>query len=62
MYESMLFCWQMNHFKMIDPTYVSTGGVLWCATHKYILLVIESRSKISHRKSDPVDDDMAHSE
>jgi hypothetical protein len=34
-----------SFYKMIDPTYISTVEILWCASHKYMLLAIENRLK-----------------
>jgi hypothetical protein len=31
---------RVNHSKMIDLTYISTAGILWCATHKYMQLLL----------------------
>jgi hypothetical protein len=35
----------MNHSKMTDPTYIFIVRILWCVTHKYILLATENRLK-----------------
>jgi hypothetical protein len=41
---------------MIDPTCISTAGILRCTTHKYTLLLVQKKI------DDLVDDGMVYSE
>jgi hypothetical protein len=38
---------RVNHYKMIDPTCISTTGILCCVTHKYMLLAKKSVEHIN---------------